>query len=68
MQEMKVEGVFDPFFAIKPVGEGIGLGFDTVAHIVRKHYGNVRTQSKPGDTCFQGRLPLMPGGAAPSRP
>jgi signal transduction histidine kinase len=49
--------IFEPFFTTKPVGEGTGLGLDTVARIVRKHRGNVRFESKPGDTCFQVRLP-----------
>ena len=51
--------VFEPFFTTKPVGEGTGLGLDTVARIVRKHRGNIRFDSKPGDTCFQVRLPLQ---------
>lgn len=50
--------IFEPFFTTKPVGEGTGLGLDTVAKIVRKHRGNIRFESKPGDTCFQVRLPL----------
>ena len=50
--------IFEPFFTTKPVGEGTGLGLDTVARIVRKHQGNIRFDSKPGDTCFQVRLPL----------
>jgi signal transduction histidine kinase len=50
--------VFEPFFTTKAVGEGTGLGLDTVARIVRKHRGNIRFESKPGDTCFQVRLPL----------
>jgi len=50
--------IFEPFFTTKPVGEGTGLGLDTVARVVRKHRGNVRFESKPGDTCFQVRLPL----------
>jgi len=50
--------IFEPFFTTKPVGEGTGLGLDTVARIVRKHRGNIRVESKPGDTCFQVRLPL----------
>lgn len=50
--------IFEPFFTTKPVGEGTGLGLDTVARIVRKHRGNIRFESKPGDTCFQVRLPL----------
>ncbi len=50
--------IFEPFFTTKPVGEGTGLGLDTVARIVRRHRGNVRFESKPGDTCFQVRLPF----------
>jgi signal transduction histidine kinase len=50
--------IFEPFFTTKPVGEGTGLGLDTVARIVRKHHGNIRFESKPGDTCFQVRLPI----------
>lgn len=50
--------IFEPFFTTKPVGEGTGLGLDTVARIVRKHRGNIRFESRPGDTCFQVRLPV----------
>jgi signal transduction histidine kinase len=50
--------IFDPFFTTKPIGEGTGLGLDTVNRIVRRHNGLIRVQSKPGDTCFQVRLPL----------
>jgi len=50
--------IFEPFYTTKAVGEGTGLGLDTVARIVRRHRGNVRFESKPGDTCFQVRLPF----------
>lgn len=50
--------IFEPFFTTKPQGEGTGLGLDTVYRIVRRHRGEIRFQSKPGDTCFQVRLPL----------
>lgn len=53
--------IFDPFFTTKPQGEGTGLGLDTVYQIVRKHHGEVRVQSKPGDTCFRVRLPRAAG-------
>jgi signal transduction histidine kinase len=58
IQEAVKSRIFEPFFTTKPVGEGTGLGLDTVARIVRKHRGNIRFESKPGDTCFQVRLPL----------
>ena len=50
--------IFDPFFTTKRVGEGTGLGLDTVQRIVKKHRGNIQVTSKPGDTCFQVWLPL----------
>jgi signal transduction histidine kinase len=50
--------MFEPFFTTKGVGEGTGLGLDTVQRIVKKHRGNIQVRSKPGDTHFQVRLPL----------
>ena len=50
--------IFEPFYTTKGVGEGTGLGLDTVYRIVRRHRGDIRVESKPGDTCFQVRLPL----------
>jgi signal transduction histidine kinase len=50
--------VFEPFFTTKGVGEGTGMGLDTVYRIVRAHRGEISVDSKPGRTNFQVRLPL----------
>ncbi len=50
--------MFEPFFTTKGVGEGTGLGLDTVQRIVRKHQGSIQVTSKPGDTRFQIWLPV----------
>ena len=51
--------IFEPFFTTKPVGQGTGLGLDICYRIVvRRHHGDLRVQSVPGDTHFLVRLPL----------
>ncbi len=58
--EIKVH-IFEPFFTTKAVGEGTGLGLDTVQRIVKKHRGNIQVTSQAGDTRFQVWLPLAEG-------
>jgi len=50
--------IFDPFFTTKKVGEGTGLGLDTVGRIVRRHHGFIEVESQPGQTSFTIRLPF----------
>lgn len=51
--------IFEPFFSTKEVGRGTGLGLDISWRIVvKKHHGDIRVESRPGDTRFQIRLPV----------
>ncbi|GIH26140.1 histidine kinase [Acrocarpospora phusangensis] len=51
--------IFEPFFTTKPVGEGTGLGLDISYRIVvKKHHGDIRVESTPGDTRFRVFLPF----------
>jgi signal transduction histidine kinase len=53
-----VTRIFDPFFTTKPVGEGTGLGLDSVQKIVRSHNGEIDVTSVPGRTEFRVALPV----------
>jgi signal transduction histidine kinase len=53
--------IFEPFFTTKPIGEGTGLGLDISWRIVvKKHHGDLRVDSKPGETWFKIILPIDP--------
>jgi signal transduction histidine kinase len=55
-----IDRIFTPFFTTKPFGQGTGLGLDLAWRIVvEKHHGNLRVESKPGDTRFIIVLPLV---------
>jgi len=50
--------IFEPFFTTKGVGQGLGLGLDSVYRIVRSHHGEITFKSRPGETRFIVRLPI----------
>ncbi len=50
--------IFDAFVTTKPVGQGTGLGLDIAQRIVLRHHGEIRLESRPGDTHFQVVLPV----------
>jgi signal transduction histidine kinase len=59
--------IFEPFFTTKDVGHGTGLGLDiSYRIIVRRHHGDIRVQSEPGDTRFSVWIPIDQPSAAPS--
>ncbi|MFN8227713.1 MAG: ATP-binding protein [Mycobacterium sp.] len=63
-----VDRIFTPFFTTKPFGQGTGLGLDLAWRIVvEKHGGELRVESRPGDTRFTILLPVRaPGPQTPT--
>lgn len=52
--------IFEPFFTTKGVGKGTGLGLEIAYRIiVNKHHGDIRFESKPGETRFRVHLPIQ---------
>ncbi len=53
--------MFEPFYTTKDVGKGTGLGLDISRRVVvEDHKGDIRVDSRPGETRFQVRLPIRP--------
>jgi len=60
----EVQGrMFEPFFTTKDVGKGTGLGLDISRRVVvDDHGGDIRVESRPGETRFEVRLPISAAG------
>ena len=52
--------IFEPFFTTKDPGKGTGLGL-SISHriITQTHKGDISFSSRPGQTSFQIRLPII---------
>ena len=52
--------IFEPFFTTKELGKGTGLGLSISRRIiVDTHKGDIHFTSRPGETSFQVRLPII---------
>lgn len=54
-----ISKIFDPFFTTKKMGEGTGIGLDTVNRIVKHHNGEIKVDSIPGRTEFAVCIPVV---------
>jgi signal transduction histidine kinase len=51
--------IFDPFFTTKGIDQGTGLGLDVVKKLVNGHQGQIKVDSRPGQTVFTVCFPLF---------
>jgi len=57
-----IDRIWDPFFTIKEVGKGIGLGLALSDNIIKRHGGEISVKSAVGKgSNFTVRLPVRNG-------
>jgi PAS domain S-box-containing protein len=62
-----LDHVFEPFFAVREMGQGTGLGLATAMNIVKGHGGFIQVSSEVGKgTQFKVFLPAAPDAVAPA--
>jgi CheY-like chemotaxis protein len=55
-----LQRIWEPFFTLKPAGQGTGLGLSTVLTIIKTHDGFVDVRSEAGrGSCFQIFMPAV---------
>ncbi|MGD9159328.1 MAG: ATP-binding protein [Desulfobacteraceae bacterium] len=62
IEEEVIDKIFDPFFTLKEVGSGTGLGLSTTHGIFEQHKGSITVSSKVDKgTTFKITLPISKG-------
>ena len=60
-----MEQIYQPFFTTKPEVKGTGLGLSVSYGIIKKHQGEIRVESQPGEGAIFTVLVPIKGSAMP---